>query len=83
MEAAFTDANGAAADPGEVYLEIRLPDKTTTTYQYGVDAALIKDSTGNYHLDYTTSTTGSYRYRWYSLVSGITADTGIFYVVLP
>lgn len=83
MEGAFVDSNSDPADPGEVYLEIRLPDKTTETYQYGVDAALVKDSTGSYHLDYTVSATGSYRYRWYSLVSGITADTGVFYVILP
>lgn len=83
LQGAFTDSAGDPADPGEVYFEIRFPDKTTTTYQYSVDAEVVKDSTGNYSMNLLLSTTGSYRYRIYSLVSGITADTGVFYVVLP
>lgn len=67
VSAAFTRVDtGAAVDPTAVLCEIKSPAGAITTYTYGTDAALIKDSTGNYHLDFDVDTTGYWRYRWRS-----------------
>lgn len=51
-------------DPTGVTLKVKIPSGTTTTYTYGVDLALVKDSTGNYHYDLTLLTAGAYYYKW-------------------
>jgi hypothetical protein len=65
VSGSFTNRNtGAAADPGTVRFLWR-SGAGTTTYTYGVDSQLVKDSTGNYHVDIdTTSLTTSVVFRW-------------------
>lgn len=70
LSAAFTDIDEAASDPGGVLCKVREPDGTVTTYTYGTDAALVKDSTGNYHVDFLTAQAGKHRYGFYGLSSG-------------
>lgn len=80
LSAAFTDINEAAQDPGGVQFKIRDPSGTITTYVYGTDAALVKDSTGNYHVDYLIATAGRYRYRFAGITSGQAAAENVFQV---
>ena len=62
--AAFTQ-NSAAVDPTTVTFQIRrLPANPITTYTYGVDPELIKDSVGNYHVDYQPDAAGDWCYRY-------------------
>lgn len=71
VSAAFTDvALGGAIDPDVVKLTIKEPDATVTTYVYGTDAELIKDSIGNYHADIDADQSGTWYYRWWSTGSG-------------
>ncbi len=52
LSAVFEDAaTEEAADPTTVTCTVIAPDGTETTYTYGTDAQLLKDSTGHYHLD--------------------------------
>lgn len=78
LSAAFTDISGAAQDPGGVTFKIRAPDGTTTSYVYLTDAALVKDSTGNYHVDWVIATAGRYRYRFAGVTSGQAAAENVF-----
>lgn len=78
LSAAFTDANAAAADPGGVQFKIREPDGTVTTYVYGTDAQLVKDSTGNYHVDWLIDQAGRHRYRFAGVASGQAAAESEF-----
>ena len=55
---------GAATDPTTVVLRVKDPVLTVTVYTYGVDAILVKDSVGNYHLDIPLNSAGVWRYRW-------------------
>lgn len=65
MSAAFTlVSNGTAANPTAVTCKVRKPDGSTVTLVYGTDAALIKDSTGNYHADIATDQFGRWYYRF-------------------
>ncbi len=79
LSVAFTDADGAAADPGSLTFTLRAPSGASTTYTYGTDAALVKDSTGNYHVDWAVSQEGIH---WYSFAgTGLNAavDEGWFW----
>ena len=61
MAAAFT-SGGVAFDPTAVVFKLKLPSGTIVTYTYGTDAELVKDSTGNYHVDYKVTIKGAYHY---------------------
>ena len=74
----FTDQNGTVLDPTNVYFSFKNPAGTTTTYHYGVDAQLIKDSTGNYHVDVNANATGIWYYRFFSTGTGQTSSEGLF-----
>lgn len=79
----FLDANGAAVDPTKVFFSY-LPEVlgSTTTLTYGVDAAVVKDSTGNYHVDLATAlTSGKWFWRFWSVGSYAATDQDVFYVV--
>ena len=78
VSAAFTNSGGSAVDPAAVLLKVRTPAGTVTTYTYGVDAGLVKASTGNYYYDVDASTRGEWTYRWYSTGSGQAAAEGAF-----
>ena len=80
LSAAFTDIDDAAQDPGGVQFKLRAPDGTITTYVYGADVEVVKDSTGNYHVDWLIAVAGRYRYRFAGVTSGQAADERAFRV---
>lgn len=65
VQVSFTQ-KGNFADPAGVNLRFRPPRQHRTTWIYGVDAAIVKDSTGVYHadLDTTPVVPGVWRYHW-------------------
>jgi len=77
----FTNSAGAAADPTGVTFSYTDPAGTTTSLVYPTDAALVKDSTGVYHVDITASTEGIWRWRWLSTGTGAASTEGQFAVV--
>lgn len=81
VSGAFTNSSGVAQDPTVVKCSIRSPAGVVTTYVYGTDAALVKDSTGNYHADVSAAAIGWYYYRWFSTGTGQASDEGWFEVV--
>lgn len=72
--AAFTTAAGVASDPATLLFKYKKPNGTITTLTYGVDSAVVKDSTGNYHVDVVTDAVGHWFYRWAGSGSGAAAD---------
>lgn len=50
-------------DPTTVTLRIKKPDGTLVTVSYA-GLEITKDSTGNFHYDYTPPAVGTYRARW-------------------
>lgn len=72
--------DGALTDPSGVLFKFQNPAGTETTYTYGVDGALVKDSTGIYHVDLSVTTKGVWAYRWESTGAAQSANEGEFYV---
>lgn len=61
----FEDASAVVADPASVTCRVQKPNDAagvSTIYTYGVDAALVKDSVGNYHMLVATDQVGTYVY---------------------
>ena len=71
----FETFAGAAVDPTSVVFKYRNPAGTVVTLTYGVDAALVKDSTGNYHVDLILNTVGAYWLGWYGTTSTTYSST--------
>lgn len=80
ISASFTDEDDAAADPGKVFCEIKTPAGVTTSYEYDSDVEVVKDATGEYHLDLDCAAVGFWRWRWYSTGLIQAADEGRFRV---
>ena len=76
----FVDSAGDAIDPTDVYCQVRDPSGNITTYEYGVDAALVKDDTGEYHVDVDVDEVGWWWYRFYGTGTGQAADEERFRV---
>lgn len=61
---AFT-VNAVATDPTTITFKYRKPDGTTTTHLYGgVGSIVVKDTTGAYHADVSTTMDGEWLVRW-------------------
>ena len=58
------DSAGVAADPGALRLKVKPPTGAVTTYIYGTDVIVVKDSTGCYHADILLTAAGQWAYRW-------------------
>lgn len=71
---------GADTNPTTVTFTFTDPTGTETEYVYGVDAELIRDSTGHYHVEIPASIVGVYNYDWEATGSGASTGTGRFRV---
>lgn len=78
--AVFTNDLGAAVDPSTVTFRLRTPAGTVTSYAYGTDAQLVKDATGNYHVDLSASQAGRWTYRFEGTGAAPSADEAQFAV---
>lgn len=67
-------------DPTNVYLRIRKPDATETTYTYGIGIVVVRDSIGNFHADIALDQVGLWFYRWVSTGAVTAADERGFQV---
>ena len=62
--AGFTNASDAAFDPTRVVVKVRKPDGSEQTYQYLIDASVVRDATGKYHYDQPINRSREWTYRW-------------------
>ena len=56
--------DGAASDPTTVRFKIKKSSGAITTYVNGQNTELVKDSVGNYHVDFVLDEVGQWSYRW-------------------
>jgi hypothetical protein len=77
---AFRDIAGASVDPDQVILQIKRPDESIVQFRYNQDAALIRDSVGEYHLDYLITQDGTHYYKWSGTGNVYAAEESQFFV---
>lgn len=73
-------SSGTPVNPAAVMCNVKAPSGTVTTYTYGTDAALVRDSTGVYHVDVDAAQAGEYKYRFWSTGTGQAAAEEMFVV---
>lgn len=66
-------------DPSTLTFMFEKPDGVVTTYVYGVDAELVKDATGKFHVELTLDQAGTWIWRQES-IGIVTATQGKFRV---
>jgi hypothetical protein len=77
----FTSAlTGLPEDPTGINLGIQYVNNPAVIYTYAA-AQVQKDSTGNYHFDWTPPNDGSYNYCWQGTGPGIAATANIPFTV--
>ena len=74
----ITNAAGVVTDPTALTLKIKKPDAIITTYTYGVDNIVVKDSVGNYHADIPIDQAGRWSYSWAGTGAATFAEGGRF-----
>ncbi len=75
----FTDSAGTATDPAAIFGQVKDPSGNITSYEYGVDAELVKSATGIYYFDVDVDEPGDWWYRFYSTGSGQAAGETQFW----
>jgi len=78
ISAAFKNSALALVDPNTVTFTINQPDGTVYTKQYGIGYDLVKDSVGNYHIDYYIIQSGIFSYRFSGAGAVTAAGAGMF-----
>lgn len=81
LSVAFTDKLSAPFDPDTVTFKMTEPDGITTTFVYLTDAELVKDSVGNYHVDWTFAKSGRHFLRWEGTGALATAEPDEVYIL--
>ena len=64
LSVSFTDLSNVTVDPSSVMLKIREPNAVILQQSYPTNDTIIKDSVGNYHMDYLISKDGLHNYKW-------------------
>jgi len=75
LTASFTDENGSAIDPTDVYCIYTDPSGNSVSLHYGVDAALQRSGVGTYQVELNLDEAGIWTYRWYSTGTGQASET--------
>lgn len=78
--ATFKNSSNVVVDPTTVTFKYKDPSGNITPLVYGTDVAVVKDSTGNYHVDVNADKSGTWFYRFESTGTGQAAEEGTFEV---
>lgn len=76
----YHDSVGALANPTVTTATVTTPAGVSTTYTYGTDAALVRDSTGVFHIDVTFTTAGTWTVEGHGTGAVTAAATQTFVV---
>lgn len=60
------DLDGRLGDPTNVYCRVTFSEGSPTTYTYGVDEELQRDSMGRYHCDFPLTQAGRMEVEWWA-----------------
>lgn len=77
----FSDAAGVPTDPDTVTVQWRRRGSPPTTWVYGTDPEVIRDSVGTFHADIPVAKAGTYYFRWAGTGDVAAAEEGSFTAV--
>lgn len=80
LTATFKDISSVLTDPTTVTFNMIDPAGVITTFVTGVDAEIVNDSTGVYHVDWTVLLKGIHKYEFVGVGSLIGAEASNFKV---
>ncbi len=75
-------SGGVATDPTTVTFQFLPPGGSVTTYLYGVNGQILRDATGQYHVDLTGNVVGRWALR-FAATGAVTAAVEGEFDVLP
>lgn len=70
LRISFLDEDGEPVDPDTVTLKLKSPRHVITTYVFGTDAELERESTGVYTINVVPNRAGRWSFRWETTGSG-------------
>ncbi len=70
--------SAVATDPTALTFRHKDPAGTLTAFDWGTDAELVRDSTGDFHVDLILSDSGRHHYRWEATGSAHGAEEASF-----
>lgn len=76
----ITGESGSPIDPDVLTFEMHTPDGQVTTYVYGTDPGLVRDSLGVFHVYWDCTQNGLHRYSFVASGSIAAVQDGIFQV---
>lgn len=76
----FKNASGTLTDPTTVTFKFENPAGTETSYVYGVDGQLVKSGTGEYYVDITGNSYGTWLWRFIGTGTVVQVDEGAFFI---
>jgi hypothetical protein len=74
------EVSDVATNPTATTFKIKVPSGTVTTYVYGTDAQLVRDSTGHFHVDWSVTESGPHYWRMAGTGSAQAAEESAFFV---
>lgn len=82
VSAEFEDSSGNAVDPTTLTFKYTDPSGNVSTLEYGGSPAdIVKDSTGNYHIDIDADEAGEWFYKWIATGNAQGGEPGQFKVL--
>ena len=76
----FATQTGTGVDPTTILGKVKVPAGTITTYTYGTDVELVRDGTGSYYVDWTTTAAGTHTFRFSGTGAAVAAGESTFVV---
>jgi len=78
VEVEFRDSTKALADPAVVTFEWHDPDGNVTVWTYLIDAEIVKDGVGLYHVNLPMTERGRFPWEWVGTGNDVDAsDSGV------
>jgi hypothetical protein len=64
VRAKIRSLEGALTDPTQLVFSIQEPDENVTSYTWGIDSEVVKESDGEFYVDWEADQPGLHRYKW-------------------
>jgi len=83
IRANIRNLEGELANPTTLECIVHEPDGTNSTFVWNTDVELVRESTGEFYLDWDASQAGLHKYRWQAGGSIVVSFGGSFNIRQP